>query len=118
MLKCKHALINYSWIIQKRRERSRKSRNALKQFYYVTLSKDKMSFLQHFVTLNSSQSSLKEGLTREMFFNTRREISCLCVDLLQVDLLASGASLVNPAKDFFESLVSARPRNMLYLFLA
>ena len=30
MLKCKHALINYSWIIQKRRERSRKSRNAWK----------------------------------------------------------------------------------------
>ena len=28
MLKCKHALINYSWIIQKRRERSRKSRYA------------------------------------------------------------------------------------------
>ena len=77
-----------------------------------------MSLLQHFVTLNSSQSSSKEGLTREMFINTRREISCLCVDLLQVDLLASGASLVNPTKDFFESLVSARPRNMLYLFLA
>ena len=28
MLKCKHTLINYSWIIQKRRERSRKSGDA------------------------------------------------------------------------------------------
>ena len=35
-------------------------------------------FVQHFVTLNSSQNSSKGGLTREMFFNTRREISCLC----------------------------------------
>ena len=102
---------------QKTWRRFEKVTQALKQFYYVTLNKDKMSFLQHFVTLNSSQSSSKEGLTREMFFNTRREISCLCLDLLQVDLLASGASLVNPTKDFFESLVSARPRNILYLFL-
>ena len=30
-------------IIQNRRERSRKSRNAWKQFYYLTLNKDKMS---------------------------------------------------------------------------
>ena len=42
----------------------------------------------HLVTLNSSQNSSKGGLTREMFFNTRREFR-----------------------------VSARPRNMLYLFL-
>ena len=35
-------------------------------------------FVQHFVTLNSSQNSSKGGLTREMFFNTRREILCLC----------------------------------------
>ena len=35
-------------------------------------------FVQHFVTLNSSQNSSKEGLTREMFFNIRREILCLC----------------------------------------
>ena len=34
-------------------------------------------FVQNFVTLNSSQNSSKGGLTREMFFNTRREISCL-----------------------------------------
>ena len=34
--------------------------------------------VQHFVTLNSSQNSSKGGLTREMFFNTQREISCLC----------------------------------------
>ena len=41
ILKYNHALINYSGIIQKRRKRSRKSRNAWKQFYYVTLNKDK-----------------------------------------------------------------------------
>ena len=35
-------------------------------------------FVQHFVTLNSSQNSSKGGLTREMFFNIRREILCLC----------------------------------------
>ena len=34
-------------------------------------------FVQHLVTLNSSQNSSKGGLTREMFFNTRTEISCL-----------------------------------------
>ena len=39
IIKCKHVLINFSWIIQKRRERSRKSRNAWKQFYYATLNK-------------------------------------------------------------------------------
>ena len=33
--------------------------------------------VQHFVTLNSSQNSLKGGLTCEMFFNIRREILCL-----------------------------------------
>ena len=27
-------------------------------------------FVQHFVTLNSSQNSSKGGLTRQMFFNT------------------------------------------------
>ena len=31
--------------------------------------------MQHFVTLNSSQNSSKGALTREMFFNTWREIS-------------------------------------------
>ena len=35
-------------------------------------------FVQHFVTLYSSQNSSKGALTREMFFNTRREISGLC----------------------------------------
>ena len=35
-------------------------------------------FVQHFVTLNSSQNSSKGGLTRDMFFSTRREILCLC----------------------------------------
>ena len=40
-------------IIQKPRERSRKSRNAWKQFYYVTLNNDKTS-VRHFVTLNLS----------------------------------------------------------------
>ena len=41
MLKCKHTLINYSWIIRKPRERSRKSRSAWKQFYCVTLKYEK-----------------------------------------------------------------------------
>ena len=54
MLKCKHALINYLWIIQKRTEHSRKSPNAWQQLYYVTLNKDKKVFVQNFVTLNSS----------------------------------------------------------------
>ena len=35
-------------------------------------------FVQHSVTLNSSLNSSKGALTREMFFNPRREISCLC----------------------------------------
>ena len=38
-------------------------------------------FVQHFVSLNSSKNSSKGALTREMFFNTRGQISCLCAGM-------------------------------------
>ena len=82
MLKCKNTLINYSWIIQERWERSRKSGNAWKQYYDVTLNKDKIS-VQHFVTLKQF-----ERKAREMFSTLEEKFR-----------------------------VSARQRNILYLFL-
>ena len=76
MLKCKHALINHSWIIQKRRVRSRKSCNAWKQFYYITLNKDKC-LRAAFCNLKIHHKTVQKEGSLVKCFSTLKEKFCV-----------------------------------------